>query len=207
MMRRIVVIVLATLVLMPALVSAQATPEASPAAEPPYDTMNAMMPSAEQLGEGWSLAGTREGYREASNTERIVHVLLGPNGAQVSIGLYALSPTLSDKSQQWGDLLDLWQAWADSYANRYKGESEQRSVSRDLHASEPLPLGATDAVRYETVDEGWFQPVGNSIYVIGTDGTEYALFVTLVGDVLGEHGVAGTDAVADLVASAMPAGG
>jgi hypothetical protein len=198
-MKRLMV-VLVSILLLPASVSAQATPDASWDAdevEHAHASLNILWQPNAVPGAGWVLQESRQGIHQLSGLPAASRSYTGPNGASSRVILFSLSDPLYARADDWHVLVEMWADYFGYLRNITDFNSDARTTGiryRDL----PLPEGIIDAHRTQALlDFPSTELTGVCLYY--SDASPYralvpfAAFIETTGDISGHQGVAACD--------------
>lgn len=161
------------------------------------------LPSAEDLGKGWSLSQTVSpdilisyGFTMSPDTfrEGAARIYLGPNGSQVVVVSLLTTTSRVAVRKSWDDaskILDGLGSMA----------SEDYEKTRDLESSDP-PTNCVEAKRSVGTEQFVGLPVGATMCAVDPDGILVAI---TFGNVNGNEGAAASDAVIEIALGAPPA--
>src|SRR5215218_7578907 len=120
-MKRLMV-VLVSILLLPAAVRAQATPEAiwdTDAVEHAHARLNILWQPNAVPGAGWVLQDSRQGVTYPSWLPVVWRYYTGPNGSRSKVYRYSLSVPMTDRADDW-HVVDNWHVlvnmWTDTLA-------------------------------------------------------------------------------------------
>lgn len=164
----------------------------APAGMAQEDDPVAFVPTAEDLGDGWAAIPGQEPPEYPDNPQA-GNVFGGPNGSRLAV--YAMVPRADTQD-------DLWAGVDENFGYLREWLVPDESRQPDLDAMTP-PAGCARALRVEG-DDVLFQPSTAFRAGVTVCAAESGPILTVLasGTVLGETGVAASDAVVELLLGA-----
>ena len=185
-MKRLMFVVLAALLVAPAVVQAQAVPS----------IVDTVLVPADEIGEGWTITYEGESSGYPSPWDRQI-IYGGPEGARVTVWLLGLGAGLEWVSGSWGRLTEFWIAEATKLTGVDDPETASILAMGDRERDIKTDL-MVDTKAIET--DG---PIVIGVSQFGAYDLQIGLLIVAEGTVNGLTGVAATDYVAGLYFAAL----